>query len=914
MGRIYLTGSGPNRGYHTGSGILSFPPKLQLRDKDHHTGTYPTMARTGDPDFTGVYDSTFDDTNTILFESGQITYPLGLPTSSNFISGNIVTPNFLNGLVAAGTSSAGIADAHVLFVSGQNITPFDESRTYLDNNSTFYATGTSSGTLPGFNQRLSSKTSIVISTNPSVATDFFFSTGTLPSASGSAGGVNTGLGYYNWPEKRWEIIGDLSSGSNIDILNSDPAVRQEGLLGFVPANLRNIPSENMEALTGSSGQAILETIGFPMSEYGFPFASKYDATGSQMLDMSDYLTAPFLLEKIVIEFSGAIGPHIIADDRFGPAVKSFFLMTQKNMSGSIDTFSTAILSSSNPGALISRTYSHGFAKSLISFGMVSLTYDGLPSAFSRDLDLVVPGTGIRRTDTTGSYRVEFESRVAQKNDFGGLTSFSKTDREATPDRAVLKIEGSRHGFGLSDGRSFIAGAGGLKPTGSFSFAQLHPAGSGDNLVVTVSDSGTIAPTSPVILLPTDKLVLGFSNTPNYWPNYAFAHSVVNPITTRYEAGLAQSNVVLSPGKGKLMLYGSMLRNNLPVEPTMNQPLTSDAIHEDLHYDNPIYDQWDVEPTIALTGSYVDLIITGSMLVSPLGDPDAFNVRRVQGSVAGGQAGTTGSLQRFVRLSDSGGKIYDSYPPNAIDVITSVGSGFYDLSNSYFLSVGTPDQSSIRGSDNDWYMRPAYEISSSRFVKQNYGSFLSLAYNSSDVATAKPVFLTYPDSLFVVSDSGAPFGIVTDVEGILSGSEARKNQVKTLFGFGMEQYGAPSSALAKVSPGGLYVTPIIRGYKYGLAGLFGSSLDARFRRDKFGQFRDMLEQRKQPAVLGRGQTVDYPVFVVFVSREGELTTPSNTHSQNLSPHATSSFPYYDGLTKDRSDNPDIVLTPVSVKAT
>ena len=914
MGRIYLTGSGPNRGYHTGSGILSLPPRLQLQDKDHHTGSYPTMARTGDPDFTGVYGSTFDDTNTVLFTPGQLVYPNNLPASSRFVSGNIVTPSILQGLTAAGTSSAGVADAHVLFVSGQNITPFDESRTYLDNNSTFYATGTTSGTLPGFDQRLSSKTSIVISTNPGVATDFFFSTGTLPNASGLSGGVNTGLGYFNWSEKRWEIIGDLSSGSNIDILNSDPDVRQGGLLGFIPANLRNVENESMTSLTASNGQAILETVGFPMSEYGFPFASKYDATGSQMLDMSDYLTAPFLLEKIVIEFSGAIGPHIVANDRFGPVVKTFFLMTQKDISGSTDTFSTAILSGTDPGTQISRTYSHGFAKSLVSFGMVSLTYSGVPDVFSRDLDVVVDGTGVRRYEITGSYRVEFKSRVARKNNFGGLHAFSKTDREADPDRSVLKIEGGRTGFDMSDGRSFIGGAGGLEPTGSYSFTELHPPGSSDNLRVLVSKKSSIAPASPFVLLPTDKIVLGFSNTPNYWPVTQFALNVSNPVTSRYEGGLAQSNVVLSPGKGKLILYGSLLRNNLPVEPTTNQPLTSNAIHEDLHYDSPVYDQWDVEPRISMSGSYVDMIVTGSMLVSPIGDPTAFNVRRVQGSVAGGQAGTTGSLQRFVRLTDPGGKVYDSYPPNAIDVITAVGKGFYDISSNYYLSVGTPDQAVTRGSDNDWYMRPAYEISSNRFVKQSYGSFLSLAYSTSDVATAKPVFLTYPDILYARSDSGAIVGIVTDVEGAYSGSEARKNQVKTLFGFGMEQYGAPSYAIAKVSPGGVNVTPIIRGYKYGLAGLFGSSLDARFRRDKFGQFRDMLEQRRQPAVLGRGQTVDYPITVTFVSREGQLTTPANTHSQNLSSYATSSFPYYDGLTKDRSDNPDIVLTPVIIEVT
>ena len=110
----------------------------------------------------------------------------------------------------------------------------------------------------------------------------------------------------------------------------------------------------------------------------------------------------------------------------------------------------------------------------------------------------------------------------------------------------------------------------------------------------------------------------------------------------------------------------------------------------------------------------------------------------------------------------------------------------------------------------------------------------------------------------------------------------------------------------------YSQVTIRGYKYGLAGLFGSTLGACFRRDRYGQFRDMFEQRLYPATLQSDRSVDYPLQVTFVSREGLRTSAERTHSQNLSSYATSSLPYFDGLTVDRSDDPDTTLIPVEIE--
>ena len=64
------------------SGIDTNPARILLQERDSATGSYPTIARTGDPDFMGQYTSTFDDTNTIIFSGGNLVYPTNLPASS----------------------------------------------------------------------------------------------------------------------------------------------------------------------------------------------------------------------------------------------------------------------------------------------------------------------------------------------------------------------------------------------------------------------------------------------------------------------------------------------------------------------------------------------------------------------------------------------------------------------------------------------------------------------------------------------------------------------------------------------------------------------------------------------------------------------------------------------------------------
>lgn len=104
--------------------------------------------------------------------------------------------------------------------------------------------------------------------------------------------------------------------------------------------------------------------------------------------------------------------------------------------------------------------------------------------------------------------------------------------------------------------------------------------------------------------------------------------------------------------------------------------------------------------------------------------------------------------------------------------------------------------------------------------------------------------------------------------------------------------------------------VIRGWKYGILNGIPTFNASYWRQGRYGQFRDMLEQRPytkfyhvpDPSVSGlssiSGQTTSV-VTVKFINpTNNTITQAERTWSQNLSFEATSSLPYFDGDTRNR----------------
>lgn len=105
------------------------------------------------------------------------------------------------------------------------------------------------------------------------------------------------------------------------------------------------------------------------------------------------------------------------------------------------------------------------------------------------------------------------------------------------------------------------------------------------------------------------------------------------------------------------------------------------------------------------------------------------------------------------------------------------------------------------------------------------------------------------------------------------------------------------------------SPKIRGWKYGVYSGLPSYSKAYWRPGRFGQARDMLEQRPYTKFFrteGSDQTStafqpgEQPaaVTVNFIDSTGRLTAAENTWSNNLSFECTSSLPFFDGMSLNR----------------
>lgn len=170
----------------------------------------------------------------------------------------------------------------------------------------------------------------------------------------------------------------------------------------------------------------------------------------------------------------------------------------------------------------------------------------------------------------------------------------------------------------------------------------------------------------------------------------------------------------------------------------------------------------------------------------------------------------------------------------------------------------------------------------------------------------------------------------------------------------------SGSIYNTGPGSRLCGPMIRGWKYGVQDGNPHYTSCVFRRDRYGQFRDMLEQRLYPVsyldydnaptrYFGDFETsampnprpekvtnvtIEYPLTVTFVKQQvvtlgvgtaGQyellVNTEQNsnqTFSSNLSPYATSSLPYFDlentSLGRNRGEIPNTVIDPEGVFTT
>jgi hypothetical protein len=382
---------------------------------------------------------------------------------------------------------------------------------------------------------------------------------------------------------------------------------------------------------------------------------------------------------------------------------------------------------------------------------------------------------------------------------------------------------------------------------------------------------------------------------------------------------------------------------------------------------PVVDQFDVLYPSLMSGSIQDNYVTGSMFTinKALGSPTTTVVQGNRG-LAFSKLGVdrknrpglpitdfskasytfqpwyerAGSVKISRSFSDCE-RYFDSLPPQIDQIVSALNGNFYlnTANNTIQIRIGrnTSDSLFVQEFCESFPYEPRFtNIQRAKKILQEFKTKLRLSPLPRDIpiktksqvliyvridANRNKIWFThqpeeYSKIFFGFGDNQyIPYYLPND---IINGSEMSLNQPTWRFEDSTYLYG-----------------PIIRGWKYGLSSGNPKYTSAVFRRNRFGQFRDMLEQRETPVsivdyeyspfrYLGSVETPaippytldnfkpvndvnEYTVKVRFVGKTYDSTEkkieffekkPELTYSSNLSPFVTSSLPFFDGISRNR----------------
>tara|TARA_B100001123_G_scaffold437566_1_gene570025 strand:- start:6616 stop:10506 length:3891 start_codon:yes stop_codon:yes gene_type:complete len=990
--------------YNLSSGFLDTPPRLRRREMDDvMLYDYPVIDRTGDADWrAGISRAPFSDNATVMFTSASsgttpdrlIQYPEMMPLSGFYYNDMtsfstapyfnmhqsdrfVATPNVSSSIRIAGsvpqTSYIGQStfygiDMRRQFGSSFGLSPFDESKVYLSSSNSpsfpnFWSTGTEESILPGFSMPLRDKTIIEIKSTPLVESKVCFSTGTTivtngssyPSSNaGAAAGINSGILYYAWDSRKFEIIGDLTTGSNVDYMSGRTHQVTSSYL-VCPQNATYY-SYTWDPSTGGPGNLNRQWDGQgapSSSPCGFPLASKFNATASHYLSMKNYISQPFLLEKVVLEASGAFGGpgYELQSDRprDSASTTTFILMRSSQPDPWLNFSSTA----STPIRFLDRNnYSAGWTgnrwarfeqtqdQDIIWYnrvGVFSTDTNGWDtvSEFSASspipfqmADTWVPaptdgGTAGDKSSFTGSVRMEAPCRMmsvapATNRPLSGRSWWNwvldGNTYASAPNKGDWFLPGNYYGgtslFSSVSPRKLSRTVAGGQPVAQ-QFAVAGTPGLGYPIFNKVVD------VSPYLLFPNDNLVLGVIRqmTPT---NVSSAGSVSYMQVTESDIAGFPDHITgrdfsskIATGEIKLTLYGSLVKGGSEFHFGSNQPLTSLAVHEDVHYDSgPILDQFLVEKDISYAGGYLDEVYVGTLRPKkPYGTGRGYiATRRVAGRTSMGTQGVTGSLLRGVKLRDSTERYYDSLLPDINQYFSK-----RTISGSVFHSrnMGGSSTGGFKrlGSKRAYYLSGALELNGTPGT--SFGNF-----QWKGNASLPWPYLGDPERDYRDARSVMVFSASSDNSKI-SFIKGYSRVKEAMFRYGLNR-SYPGTILDKATNSTTPVTIRLSdgkfmsgatGFRYGIVSTSPLYSEAVFRYDRYGQLRDMLEQRHDTRFWNAAPDVvspkgDSPIKIIFVDRASDSPiSPSQTMSQNLSYFATSSVPYFDGRAVERGDDPD-----------
>jgi len=690
------------------SGVTNINPYVR-RAEDQNRDYNPTILSGMDSRRRGNTPSIFNDTQVPQVSGSTLSYPTKLfnsdPLLNTIYSGQFVK---LDIEVPTTRSFNEVADFKIYedyFDRDEQpaLDPFVESRIYSPGTGSkgdFFTTGSlnlAGAVSSSFSKPLTEKTAIVIDLNPATPSTFGFTdlmenTYTSPTtyaggsfnvyagAAPSSAATGSLMMYWNDTYKRFDTIGEIISFKEAGLVSAttyntlakvNDYLEEKTCVGFsrssaIAAMLLS-SSNGGGKVVSRGGTGVYEVPGGdtaqytgtarPISTFGFPFASKYQAPADNLVSMKNYIDKPFLLEKIVYRFSGsfqcgtndgnntstyglghAVGGITPSNGRSTQSINvqtsiqhySFFLARQFETIDrgpttiSRDAFSKSGSSlvvdndSDMAGGLLQHYTASTTTRELIGYGQVFLafetnnsdyfdqtTFDYLKNnGMGREVSIFVE----HKNQVTGSYQMEFLPTKTPIYDTSVPVRIPISDASATDGKdETITFQSFLGGRGLpfeDETRDFAKNIIGQTPAISSVFGA--GAGTSDDLLeVKVNDVTPVH--SPYVLMPEDKLIFGWSAPLELEDGFTGLGSHPNTFTA-------------SPGVGEIVFYGSYLQDEKPKANYLNQsPQFTQAVSRD--YFEEIHDQFDTEVVGSFTGSYVDDVMSGS--VAPAFTEDLF---------------------------------------------------------------------------------------------------------------------------------------------------------------------------------------------------------------------------------------------------------------------------------------------------
>lgn len=515
--------------------------------------------------------------------------------------------------LSSGSVVKGVSDTHMSFTPGQEITPFVDSDNPASDgksyNDPFYATGSAVDKVgEGFDGPVWSKTKIEIDLTPSVEHSFGIENFTSNSN-------NYMMAYWNKDLKQFQGVGsgdefDLAKYKRTDI---------DGLIRFLDEKASAFPG----CLNGPVlNDALIEKVALevpngaynmfaPATTFGFPNHSKYEATASSYIEMSEYIDSPFLLEKIVLIFSGSfnINNYALLLPYTSSAcwcASTFFLVNQWNNYSPPSAHSVNIISQSSPGVVVSSSLVTGSVerskhRDLVTWAQMMYFNDRLDEFGIDDIaknvmkehqGIVVPeqnwlgkyvlsgsvvnpkyyaSGNLMQVHGTGSSSVNGDAKTIEF--FTGWEFYGRNMTKNTTRNYLNVIEQNKEVASLNSMADFsLIFPNSYASTPTFDFLR----------------GGAVkayAKINPYILKPGDQLIVGWEVPWSHHEQNQFGKRC-NETFISFPAfvnvpvydGLGPK-LTFYPSPSKLILYGSKISQGKEAHDTTNQILTSMAVKE-----------------------------------------------------------------------------------------------------------------------------------------------------------------------------------------------------------------------------------------------------------------------------------------------------------------------------------------------